>query len=277
MALTVNGFEIAAVEIEREMERLRKEYEAYVRREGGEPSEAQLREWAEEDVIEEALFREAAVKGQPVPSDERVRKELEENAGLYGEIPEAQRVARARAALQQRRMMREIRKGVKPPSEGDVRAYYDANPGLFAMPESVRLSHICRYVDAGTRTEAFLELLRVRGELEKGNVLWVEAVEAYSDSFQRDMGMFATVSRDELPPDVSEKIFALKPGEISDVIDFGKETLHLFRVLVRNEPETVGFDKVKDELKGVLFEQACQDALNATFDALKAEAVIQRL
>ena len=274
MAVTVDGVEILETEILEEMERLRPEYDLYVRREGGEPTEPQLREWAIEDLVEEALFRKAAVASQPVPSDERVRQELEVHAAAYANVPEGERFARARAALQQRRLMREIRKGVKQPSEAEARAYYDAHPELFVSPEALRLSHICRYVGPDTRAAAFLELLRVKADVEHGKATWFEAVETCSDSFERDAGLFATVARNELPAEIEEKLFALKADEISDVIDFGEQTLHLFRVLARMEPEQVAFEAAKEHLAGVLFEQACQDTLNAKFDELKAAAVI---
>ncbi len=275
MAVTVDGVEIPEAEILAEMERLRPEYSAYVRREGGEPSESQLREWAIEDLVEEALFRKAAVASQPVPSAERVRKELEDHAEVYKKVPEAERCARAAEALQQRRMMRELRKRVKQPDEAAVRAYFDEHPELFIAPEALRLSHICRYVNPSTRADAFLELLRIKTDLDQSKITWVEAVEAYSESFRQDSGLFATVARGELPLQFEEKLFALKPGEVSDVIDFGEKTLHLFRLLVRIESEKVAFEAVKEHLTGVLFEQACQDALNDTFDGLKATAVIK--
>jgi len=276
MAVTVNGVAIKEESIQEEINRLRPEYDAYVRANGGEPSEAQLREWAEEDLIEEALFREAAVKSQPVPSDDRIRQELEAHAEAYKDLPEEARFVRGREALQQRRLMKEIRKGVPHPGEAEARAFYEQHPEQFDAPEALRLSHICRYVDPASRADAFLGLLRIKADVEQSKVTWVEAVESCSDTFGQDAGLFATVARKELPCEIEEKLFALKPGEISDVVDFGKGTLHLFRLLVRMEPERVSFEAVKDHLAGVLFEQACQDALHAKFDELVSAAVIRR-
>ena len=61
MVLTVNGSVIEEAVIQAEMARLRPEYTAYVQGNGGEPNEDQLREWAEEDLIEACVFRQAAV------------------------------------------------------------------------------------------------------------------------------------------------------------------------------------------------------------------------
>lgn len=274
MAVTVDGFEIPENKIQAEMMRLRDSYGAYVKEQGGEPSEEQLRDWAAENLIEGVLFRKEAATTQPVPSDDRVRQELEKNARFYTALPEEARFDTAREALQQRRMMREIRKGVKQPEDAVARAFYDANPKLFVAPEGVRLSHICRYVDLNSRSDVFLELLRIKAEVERGQLKWMEAVQLYSDTVGRDGGLFAAVGRGELPSEYEEKLFALKPGELSDVIDFKEETLHLFKMVERLDAEKVPYSEVKDDVKRALFKNACEEALTAKFDALKAAAVI---
>jgi hypothetical protein len=277
MAVTVDGVEIPENEIQTEMAQLRLEYAAYVRRQGGEPDEGQLREWAVENLIEAFLFRREAVASQPAPSDDRVRQELETHASAYENIPEGERQDRARVALQQRRLMREIRKGVKPPGDAEIRAFYDSDDEVFMAPVSLRLSHICRVITTpDSRPSAFLDLLRVKADVEQGRMTWIEAVEAHSDTGEQDRGMFDTVVRGELPEECEASLFALKPGELSEVVDFKKQTLHLFKVLVRFEPEKMPFASVKEHLKSVLFDQVCQDAVSVRFDALKAAVVIVR-
>lgn len=276
MAVTVNGVEIAETEILEEVARLRPEYAAYVRGNGGDPDEGQLREWAVEDLIEAELFRQAARATQPVPSDERVQKYLEETAEGGEKLSQEERMVLGREALQQRRMIKEIRKGVEQPGEDAVRAYYDAHPEMFVIPEALRLSHICRFVDPGNKADAFLELLRIKAELDGHRISWAEAVETYSESFRRDQGIFPPVSREDVPAEIEAKLFALKPGEVSDVIELEGGSLHLFRLLTREEPRMIDFKEAKEHVSGILFEQACQEALHASFDALKADAVIQR-
>ena len=277
MAVAVNGVEIPEQNIQAEAERLRPDYVAYIRANGGEPSDAQLREWAEEGLIEAELLRAEAVATQPVPSEERVRKELEENAESYLEVPEEQRGVVAREALQQRRLLKEIRKAAKAPGEAEMRAFFEANPQLFVVPEAVRLSHICRYVNPSTRADEFLNLLRIKSDLEQQKISWVEALEAYSDSFERDTGLFATVRRGELSPDIEKQLFALEYGTFSDVIDIGEGTLHLFRLLVRVEPEKVSFKDAKETVMRAMYDASVDEAVHAKLDALRAAAVIQRL
>jgi parvulin-like peptidyl-prolyl isomerase len=276
MALTVNGVAIAETKIQEEMARLRPEYETYVRTNGGEPSEEQLREWAEEDVIEESLFRQEALATQPPPSDERAQKFMDDYAELFKDVPQEARLSRSKEALQQRRLMKELRKGIKQPGEEEIKAYYEAYPERFMVPEALRLSHICRFIEPGAKADAFLELLRLKTEIDSFRLNWVEVMETCSDSFSRDHGLFDPVSRGDLPPEVEEKLFALKPGEVSDVIELGGRSLHLFKLLVKNPPQKLDLRDVQERLAEVLFEDACQKALEAKFDALKAAAVIQR-
>lgn len=177
MAVKVDGVEITEQKILSEIDALRPAYVEYVQKHGGEPSEEQLRDWAVENLVEGVLLRNEAIKTQPVPNDERVRKELE--SADYSAFPEEQRAEEARVALQQRRLLREMRKRVKPPSDEEVRAFYTENASSLMLGEGVQLSHICRLVTPATRANEFLELLRIKSEIEQGQIGWFEAVRAY--------------------------------------------------------------------------------------------------
>ena len=278
MGLTVNGIAIAEEKIAEESARLREGYEKYVRENGGEPSEAELREWAEEDLIEAELFRLEAAAKCPEPSDARVRQFLGEFSEIYGKIPEGERQERAKDALRERLLMKEIRKGVPQPGEGEVRRYFDEHPEVFTMPETLRLSHICRFVraDGVGKSDLFLELLRLKSVIGNFQVNWMEAVETCSDSFRTDYGLFEPVSAGDLPPEIEAKLFALELGAVSDVIELDGRSLHLFRLLAKEPQRPMVFKEVKETIATMRFEQKCQAALEATFDALKASAVIQR-
>ncbi len=273
MTVKVDGVEITEQEIQAEIEALRPEYVEYVRRQGGEPSDAQVREWAVENLIEGLLLRHEAIKTQPVPNEDRVLKELA--SADYSAFPEDRRAEHARVTLQQRRLVREIRKAVKPPADDEARAFYAGNSEVFVAAEGLRLSHICRRVNPATRADVFLDLLRIKSEIEQGRLSWIEAVQAYSDTAGRDAGMFATVVRGELPKEADEALFALVPGAVSDVIDLDMQTLHLFKLQAKLEPQQLAYEAVEENLKSSLFEQACQDALNTRLDLLKAAAVIE--
>jgi hypothetical protein len=277
MSLTVNGVAIPEEKIVEEMARLREGYETYVRQSGGEPSEVQLREWAEEDLIEGELIRQEALVTQPEPSEAQALKNIEECPGFYKNIQEGERLAQSKVALRVHSFEKAIRKQVARPDEAELRRYYDERPELFMTSEALRLSHICRRVGPGgtDMPSAYLDLLHLKSELANARLNWFEAIES-SDTYRQDYGMFDIVMRGELPPAIEAKLFALETGEVSDVIDFDGSRVHLFRLLVKEPPQKVAFKEVREELSRVLFEQAYQHALEAAIDALKAKAVIER-
>jgi parvulin-like peptidyl-prolyl isomerase len=278
MGLTVNGVAIADGKIAEEIARLKTRYEAYVRENGGEPSEAELREWAEEDLIEEELFRQEAAARFPEPSDERALQYIAESPEAFETVPESEKLPRSKEALRARALMKDVRKGVSRPSENVVRKYYDDQPEIFRMPESLRLSHICRLVQRGGmgKSDLFLDLLRLKADIGSFQINWMEAVETCSDTFGQDYGVFEPVSAGDLAPAIEAKLFALKPGEVSDVVELDGGSLHLFRLLAKEPERLMAFKEVKETIAKMLFEQACQSALEEKFDALKARAVIQR-
>jgi len=277
MTTTVNGMAVAEDKIAEEVGRMRENYEAYVRENGGEPGEAELREWAEENLIEAELFRQEAAARFPEPSDARAQQFIRENADAFEAVPEAERLMQSKDALRARALMKEIRKGVVHPDADEVRRYYDENPEEFVMPEVLRLSHICRIIGVGgSKAELFLDLLRLKSEIDNYQIPWVEAVEQYSDTFERDRGVFEPVSRGEFPQDIEDKLFALEPGTVSDVIEFGERTLHLFKLLAKDPPAPMPFKEFRDSIASMLFNRKCQTALEAFYDALKAKAVIRR-
>lgn len=277
MGLTVNGVEIKAEQVGSEMDRLRESYVAYVRENGGEAREEQLREWAEENLIESELLRQEAVATQPAPSDARALQNIQDCPEYYGPLPQEDRLAKSKESLQVKAFERALRKRVRPVGEDEARKEYEAHPELFVTSETLRLSHICRLVGPGgrPRNEAYLELLRMKADLVSRELNWFDALQA-SDTYSRDFGMFAAVARGDLPPEVEKLVFALDVGVVSDVVELDGHSLHLFRLLAKDPPGKAGFQEVKDRLRTILFERAYQEALEQVFDTLKSKAVIRR-
>lgn len=277
MGLTVNGVEIQSEQVGAEMDRLREDYVAYVRENGGEAGEEQLREWAEENLIESELLRQEAVATQAAPTDARALQNIKDCPEYYEALPEEERLSKSKEALQVKAFERALRKRVPAVGEDEARREYEAHPELFAISETLRLSHICRLVGPGglPRNEAYLELLRMKADLASRELNWFDALQA-SDTYGHDFGMFAAVAQGDLPPEVEKQVFALEIGSVSDVIELDGRSLHLFRLLAKDPPGKAGFQDVKDRLRSILFERAYQEALEQVFDALKSKAVIRR-
>lgn len=273
MALTVNGVEISADAVEQETARLKPDYERYVTENGGEPDEVQLKEWAKENLVEKELLRQEAIRSQPEPDEKKVAAWLAENRALLGdELSEAEQRLRCIEDIKIRSLVKSVRKSVQRPSDDELRREYEASPERFTVPESLKVSHICRVPHPGAdKAQSFIELLDLKKRIENLEIEWMEALQL-SDTYRRDYGMFDTVMRGMLPWEIEEKLFALERGGITDVIELESGTLHLLKVLVKREPELIPFEDVREELSSLMFAEAAENALNVLVDALKDKA-----
>ncbi len=278
MAVTVNGVEIPDEAVAREVTRLQSDYERYVTNNGGEPDDAQLREWALENLIEKELLTQEARRSQEEPDARKVDAYLEENGAAFdATLSDAEKRALCVTDIKIRALVKSVRKGVPPPSEEDLRSQYQDNIERFTVPESIRVSHICRVPAPGfDKSQAYLDLLTLKQKIDNHQTHWMEALPE-SDTYREDFGTFDTVMRGMLPLEVEEKLFALERGEVSDVIELAHTgSIHLFKILLRREPEVLPFDDVRDDLVSLLFHEAAENALNTLIDKIKESADIRK-
>jgi len=275
MALTVNGIEISAEAIEQEIARLKPDYERYVSENGGEPEETQLKEWATENLVEKELLKQEALRSQDDPDAKRVNAWLSENSDVFGEeLSDDEKRARCIEDIKIRSLVKSVRKSVQRPTPEEMRSEYDSNIERFTVPETLKVSHICRVLHPGVdKPQVYIDLLDLKKRVENFEVHWVEAVQL-SDTYREDFGMFETVMRGMFPGDIEQKLFALERGELSDVIELDSGTLHLFKILVKREPELIPFEDVVEELSSMMFNEVAENALNEMLDDLKAKAEI---
>lgn len=277
MAVTVNGVEIPDESVAREVERLKDDYERYVAKNGGEADEKQLKEWALENLIEKELLIQEAVRTQDEPDEVKVSSYLEENSGVFEEdLSDDDKRQLCVKDLKIRSLVKSVRKNVQPPTEDEIRKEYDENQERFTVGESLKLSHICRVPQPGVeKSQVYMDLLALKKKIDDFDVHWVEAVQE-SDTYREDFGMFDTIMRGMLPLEVEEKLFALDRGQISDVIELHTGTIHLFKILVKRDPEVLPFDDVREDLASMMFSDAAENALNELIDKLKKDADITR-
>jgi len=143
-------------------------------------------------------------------------------------------------------------------TDSDIRAYYDAHPEEFQLPEQIRLKQILIRIPEGASTEVIerkrQKAEQVLAESRKGED-FVQLVEKYSDGAERrsggDLGAF---KKGELTPEIDRVVFSLKDGEVSPVIQTGLG-FHLFKVEVPSEVRKQPFEKVKKEIEEKLLNE----------------------
>ena len=277
MSVKVNGIEILEDAVMAEVERLQPDYERYVTENGGEPDENQLKEWALENLVEQELLTQEVLRTQEEPGEDKVSAYLEENSAAFDEeLSDEEKSALCIKDIKMRALVKSVRKNVNPPTDEELRKEYDNNIERFTMPESLKISHICRVPQPGVdKSQAYMDLLSMKKKIDNLDIHWAEALQE-SDTYRDDFGMFDTVMRGMLPPEMEEALFALNRGDISDVFELESGTIHLFKILLKRDAELLPFEDVQEDIATMMFNEAAENLLNDLIDKLKKSADITR-
>ncbi|MGB9080244.1 MAG: peptidylprolyl isomerase [Desulfuromonadaceae bacterium] len=167
-------------------------------------------------------------------------------------------------------------------SETEIRAFYDKNPDKFKRDEAVKASHILIGADstasADDRKKAREKAEKLRKELAGGaDFAALAKGNSTCPSSQQggDLGFFG---KGQMVPSFEKAAFALKPGEISDVVEtqFG---YHIIKLTDRKPAETIGFNdvkaKIEEFLKGQKVNEAIQKYLEETRKTAKIEILLK--
>jgi peptidyl-prolyl cis-trans isomerase C len=168
----------------------------------------------------------------------------------------------------------------QPPSDAQVRDFYDKNPDKFKQDEAVRASHILFRVDenadAATKKKAMDEAQSVLKQARAGADFGELAKKHSADGSAQQGGDLNFFTRGQMVPPFDQAAFSMKPGEISDIVttQFG---YHIIKVTDRRAPSTVPFEQVSGRIKEFLTEQQKQQKADAFIQGLKQKAKIEVL
>jgi peptidyl-prolyl cis-trans isomerase D len=160
------------------------------------------------------------------PTDDQLRKHYDDNASAF-ETPESASVEYLVLSAE------DLARGVSL-SEDDLRTYYEQNKARYGAPEQRRASHILIRLEPGAppaereraMTRARALAAQARGGADFAALARANSQDPGSAVQGGDLGLF---TRDAMVKPFADAAFALKVGEISDVVesDFG---LHVIRV-----------------------------------------------
>jgi hypothetical protein len=292
-AVRVNGAVLTEADVVRQMYSMF----PYASQHGGFPKamEADIRKGALEMIIfEELLYQEAkrmnipTAPGQLNGAESAFRKQL--GSGGYEqflrtECQGSKQVLREkirRSLLIEKMLQTEVeRKAAVTVME--ARTYYDKNPKRFEKSEGVRIQTIsiippqnggaAVVQEARKRAEEAYKRAREAKSYQDFGLL---AEKMSDDDWHVNMGDRNFVQLSTLPPPVVKAAAAMKPGEVSDLIQLGN-AYTIFR-LVKHEPAgKTPFAAVKDKLQSDLQKQKRVDLRAALNQKLRKNAKIEVL
>jgi peptidyl-prolyl cis-trans isomerase SurA len=163
-------------------------------------------------------------------------------------------------------------------SHEDVVKYYDSHRQEFVRPEMVVLREI--FVSTEKKPEADIPTLRKKAEGLRDRVLkngddFGELAKRFSDSpTAQQGGELGSFERSKLDPNISEKVFALNRGQMTDVL----ETKTGFEILQVRERYNAGeqpLDKVEPEISNRLYEQQMEPGMRSYLQTLREDSYLQ--
>ncbi len=164
-------------------------------------------------------------------------------------------------------------------TDEESKAYYDKNQQMFKQPEQIKASHILIKVDAkadeAKKTEARKKIEEVQQKLKDGGDfadLAKEYSEGPSSTKGGDLGYF---KRGQMVKPFEEAALALKPNEVSDVVEtrFG---YHLIKVFDNKPEQTLAYADVKDKIIQRMKQEKVEKEADQYLEKLKKEAKLEK-
>jgi peptidyl-prolyl cis-trans isomerase C len=166
---------------------------------------------------------------------------------------------------------------IKP---SDISAFYEKNPDKFQQPETLHAAHILVIVPPGSDDKAKAALKAKATEALKaakaGKDFGALARQYSQDASAQHGGDLGFFPRGQMVPAFEQAAFALKPGEVSDLVEtqFG---FHIIKAIERRPGGTVPFAQVATKIEEFLQAQAQSNQGKAYVASLKARGKVEIL
>jgi len=285
----VNGVDISPVDLERKFNLIKERYASM----GVPLDDTKLNEFKDnilKSLIEqEVLYQESVAQGIKLDPEEikaeldDFKKQFETEAAFKKQITEMDYTEDAILAQirQSKTIQKFIEEKVMPTiavTDEDVKKYFDSNPDEFKVPERVLASHILIKVDPkaseASKTESLKKIEGIKSKLDNGEdfaKLAEENSDCPSSAKGGDLGFFA---RGQMVKPFEDSAFALKPGEISEVVEtqFG---YHIIKCQEKEIATTLAYNDIKEKLSDKLKEDKFKEMFPAYIETLKAKYTIE--
>lgn len=258
--------------------------------------EPEMRQGALDMIIFEELVYQEALRREMTVSPERMKKaeiefrkqfatEQEFNQVMQIEVHGSRQLMREkirRSLLIEDLLKLDVRDKAKV-SLAEARAYYRANPKKFQHPERFSIQTISIIPPANSSPEIQNEArkhaddaLKAAKATKSYQEFGLLAEKVSDDDWHVNMGDRKSVDAEKLPPPVVQATRALKPGEVSDLIQLGT-AYTLIRLNAHTPAGTSPFQEVKDKLISDLQKQNNEKLRKQLSKRLKKTAKIEVL
>jgi peptidyl-prolyl cis-trans isomerase C len=245
-------------------------------------------EMLEQLIVQELLWQEAQ-RRDFVINDEEVEQQLQkmksgfdnEQAFLF-KIKEGgfTEVTFREEIRQQRSAQRMVSEGIAAEisvNDADVETFYNENIDKMSSPEQLRARHILvspKSDDEEGERMAREKITALQKELDGGASFAVVAMENSEGPSAKGGGDLGFFGRGQMVPAFEEAVFALQPGEVSDVVEtrFG---YHIIKLEERRDAQTVPVEEAAERIRPYLSQQRVLEAVEKLIEELRSSAEIE--
>ena len=225
---------------------------------------------ADEKTVDEQMQK---IRGQ-FPSDEEYRKALS-SRGMTPETLRANMLDETRI----NKMMQAEAAGATPVTDAEIREFFEKNPDKFKQPEAVRASHILIRVQPGDEAankKALAQIQSVHKQAKAGKDFGDLARKYSADGSAERGGDLNFFTKDAMVPEFSNAAFALKPGQISDIVQtsFG---YHVIKLTERRPAGSIPLEQVTEQVRQHLTQTRQREKAEAFVKVLRSKSKIEVL
>jgi len=181
-------------------------------------------------------------------------------------------------------LLNEVLRGkLKEPTETEKKQFYSQHPQYFYGPESIKLQHFVIKIPENAdfdQLEKFDKTLKAVFSQAKSGANFTSLINKYADQTYRSNNGFVSnqfLKRSELQilfPKYVEKAFALRQGEISDIITDGNKKI-ILKVVEKKLRQLKKYEEVSETIRQILMSQQGEQLVNEWTEGQKRERIIK--
>jgi len=295
----VNGEKIKKSQLDRRVNKLKQQYQqqgAKFDNEQGKQMLKALEQTELDKLIDEYILFQEAEKQNVLPSDKEVEQKVQETKKKFKSDAEFESVLKGynmdvegfknwmKMGMAQEALYAKVTKDVtiKP---ADIKKYYEENPSLFEVKESVRARHILIKYDTPqtqpqdkvNRTEEQARKIakEILAQVKAGADFAELAKKKSEDPGSKDNGGEYTFGRGQMVKEFEDAAFALKPGQVTKDLVKTVYGFHIIKLEEKIPAKKKSFDEVKKELEQTLPAERKKQVFMDFFNKIKKEAKIE--
>lgn len=246
---------------------------------------AGVREEIKSKLVQRVVLLEEAERRKILPDQEQIEEVLSGYEKRYTNSPQWQQnretlLPGLKRQLAEQSLIAQLDKQVRdvpPPSDAEVRAYYDKNPGLFTEPEKLHMAVILLAVDPSSPATAWQatrdEARAIYGRIQNG-ADFEEAARLHSSVYAEKSGDMGYLHRGMLPENIQQKIDQFEQGRVNEPMDT-LEGVAIFKLLDRVAARQREFADVAVRARDLLVRERQDAAWKGLIDRLVVKADVK--